>query len=173
MLQVFEKRCLLKVEESLDSPDERMEAAVARRGERVSRLQILLRGLALRCPNCGAGTLFRRPLAMHERCARCGLLFEREEGFFLGAMVFNYTFTALIAGVVPCIILLAGLAMAPLSEQIRLFVIAIVAGATLPFLLYHPSKSWWMMTFYFFLPNDLPANGGKQEANETLELTDR
>jgi uncharacterized protein (DUF983 family) len=147
--------------------------AADRRGRKVSRLQVIARGLTLRCPNCGARSLFRRPLAMHERCARCGLLFEREEGFFLGAMVFNYTVTAIIAGVVPCIILLSGLALAPLAEQVRLFLIAVTLGITLPFLLYHPSKSWWLMTFYFFLPGDLPANGGKQESNETQELTDR
>lgn len=139
----------------------------------VSVMQIIARGLTLRCPNCGARSLFRRLLAMNDRCWRCGLLFEREEGFFLGAMVFNYTFTALIAGVVPCIILLAGLAYAPLADQIRLFVIAIAAGATLPFLLYRPSKSLWLMTYYVFLPGDLPANGGAQEPNEQQGITDR
>ena len=139
----------------------------------VSVWRIIARGLTLRCPNCGARSLFRRILTMNERCQRCGLLFEREEGFFLGAMVFNYTFTALIAGVVPCIILLAGLAYAPLIDQIRLFVIAVAAGATLPFLLYRPTKSLWLMTYYAFLPGDLPANGGKQEANEQQAITDR
>jgi uncharacterized protein (DUF983 family) len=27
---------------------------------------------------------------MHERCPACGLKFEREEGYFLGAMYFGY-----------------------------------------------------------------------------------
>jgi uncharacterized protein (DUF983 family) len=124
----------------------------------------------MRCPNCGARSLFRRLLGMNERCFRCGLLFEREEGFFLGAMVFNYTLTALIAGVVPCVILLAGLAYAPLSQQIELFAAAVAAGATLPFLLYRPSKSLWLMTYYAVLPGDLPANGGRQEKNERQPL---
>ncbi len=132
--------------------------------------QILARGLSLRCPNCGARSLFRGFISMQERCAACRLLFEREEGFFLGAMVFNYTFTALIAGVVPCVILLAGLAYAPLREQVELFVAAVIAGITLPFLLYRPSKSLWLMTYYVFLPGDLPANGGTQEMNERQPL---
>lgn len=140
---------------------------------RVSVGQIIARGLSLRCPNCGARSLFRGLLTVNERCRQCGLLFEREEGFFLGAMVYNYTFTALIAGVVPCVILLAGLAYAPLSSQVRLFVIAVIAGATLPVLFYRPSKSLWLMTYYAFLPGDLPANGGTQELNEGQGLTDR
>jgi hypothetical protein len=78
--------------------------------------------------------------------------------------------TALIAGVVPCIILLAGLAYAPLREQVELFAAAVAAGITLPVLLYRPSKSLWLMTYYAFLPGDLPANGGTQEKNEPQPL---
>ncbi len=137
---------------------------------RVTVGQILARGLTLRCPNCGARSLFRGLVGMNERCRVCGLLFEREEGFFLGSMVFNYVITALVAGVVPCIILLAGLAYAPLREQVELFGAAVVGGIALPFLLYRPSKSLWLMTYYVFLPGDLPANGGRQEKNERQPL---
>ena len=49
-------------------------------------LALLWRGMCLRCPRCGARTLFRTWFAMHERCAVCGLRFEREQGYFLGAM---------------------------------------------------------------------------------------
>jgi uncharacterized protein (DUF983 family) len=140
------------------------------KSRRVSVAQIIARGLTLRCPNCGARSLFRGPIAMRDRCNRCGLLFEREEGFFLGSMVLNYTSTALAAGVVPCIILLAGLAYAPLREQVELFIAAVIAGITLPFLLYRPSKSLWLMTYYAFIPGDLPANGGIQEPNERQPL---
>jgi uncharacterized protein (DUF983 family) len=124
----------------------------------VSVAQILARGLSLRCPNCGSRTLFAGWLRMRDRCAVCGLLFEPEEGFFLGSMVLNYTFTALVAGVIPCILLLAGLAYAPEREQIELFAGAVVAGITLPFLCYRPSKSLWLMIYYAALPGELPAN---------------
>jgi len=36
---------------------------------------------------------------MHKRCSGCGLQFERESGFFLGAIYFNYGLTALIVTV--------------------------------------------------------------------------
>jgi hypothetical protein len=51
---------------------------------------MLLRGLARRCPWCGRGGLFHGWFRMVERCPRCGLAFEREEGAFLGAMALNY-----------------------------------------------------------------------------------
>jgi uncharacterized protein (DUF983 family) len=46
------------------------------------------------CPRCHAGKIFHRSIflfpAMHERCPGCGLKFEREEGYFLGAMYIGY-----------------------------------------------------------------------------------
>ena len=48
-----------------------------------------------RCPRCRSGQIFRVPLwrgflSMHERCPVCGLKFEREPGYFLGALYFSY-----------------------------------------------------------------------------------
>jgi uncharacterized protein (DUF983 family) len=57
---------------------------------------ILWRSLRLRCPRCGRGKLFRGWFAMHKRCDSCGLVFEREPGFFLGSIYFNYGVTAMI-----------------------------------------------------------------------------
>ncbi|MEC9097121.1 MAG: DUF983 domain-containing protein [Planctomycetota bacterium] len=39
--------------------------------------------------------MFRKWLIMNEDCPECGCHFEREEGFFLGSIYVNYTFTAL------------------------------------------------------------------------------
>ena len=55
-------------------------------------LRAILHG---RCPRCHEGAIFRVPvwrgyLAMHERCPVCGLKFEREPGYFLGAMYVSY-----------------------------------------------------------------------------------
>jgi uncharacterized protein (DUF983 family) len=48
-----------------------------------------------RCPRCRTGPIFRAPLwrgflAMHDCCPVCGLRYEREPGYFLGAMYFSY-----------------------------------------------------------------------------------
>src|SRR6266705_7122554 len=60
-------------------------------------VRLLVWGLCLRCPRCGARSLFRTWFAMHERCAVCGLRFEREQGYFLGAMYINYGATVVLA----------------------------------------------------------------------------
>jgi uncharacterized protein (DUF983 family) len=50
--------------------------------------------LQQRCPRCRSGKIFRKSLflfpGMHERCPACGLKFERESGYFLGAMYIGY-----------------------------------------------------------------------------------
>ena len=43
-----------------------------------------------RCPRCRNGRVFRRLLAMHEHCPVCGLQFEPEPGYFVGAMYVSY-----------------------------------------------------------------------------------
>jgi uncharacterized protein (DUF983 family) len=50
----------------------------------------------LRCPRCGGSRQFRGWFTMWPKCSRCGLPFEREPGFYLGSIYFNYGLTALI-----------------------------------------------------------------------------
>jgi len=58
----------------------------------MSTLTGILRQL---CPRCGIGRIFRGSVLrgfskMNERCPVCDLKFEREEGYFLGAMYISY-----------------------------------------------------------------------------------
>ena len=55
--------------------------------------------LRQRCPRCLRGPVFAGLLRMHPRCPACGLLFEREPGYFLGAMYYSYAIA--LAGGVP------------------------------------------------------------------------
>ena len=54
------------------------------------------RGIVLQlCPRCRIGRIFRKSIfwgfpTMNERCSHCGLKFEREQGYFLGAMYISY-----------------------------------------------------------------------------------
>ena len=43
-----------------------------------------------RCPRCRQGRVFRGRLAMHPTCPVCSLRFEREPGYFTGAMYVSY-----------------------------------------------------------------------------------
>jgi len=47
------------------------------------------------CPRCRSGRIFRAPIyrgfpSMYERCPVCDLKFQREAGYFLGAMYISY-----------------------------------------------------------------------------------
>jgi uncharacterized protein (DUF983 family) len=48
------------------------------------------------CPHCGGGRLFAGWFRMHPACARCGLPFTREAGFYLGSIYINYGVTVLV-----------------------------------------------------------------------------
>jgi len=43
-----------------------------------------------RCPRCFTGRVFRGVVDMNETCPVCGLRFEREPGYFTGAMYISY-----------------------------------------------------------------------------------
>lgn len=43
--------------------------------------------------------MFSGPFKMHERCAGCGLKYEREPGYFLGSIYINYGITAFLVSV--------------------------------------------------------------------------
>src|SRR4029078_5869059 len=60
-----------------------------------SRGQLLWRGLTKRCARCGSGHLFKRWFTMVDDCPRCGLHFEREQGYGAGALASHIGIPAL------------------------------------------------------------------------------
>jgi uncharacterized protein (DUF983 family) len=121
----------------------------------VTQRQILRRGFANLCPNCGGSTLFEpgKPFQLARSCPACGLKFEREEGFFLGAMALNYGVT--------CVLFLAPVALLwyfGVLGATAAIVIALAGSFLVPLALYRSSRSWQMMLYYFFFPDHLPAN---------------
>src|SRR5437868_5313222 len=52
-------------------------------------IEIIFNGLKLKCPLCGRGNLYQSLFKMRERCTSCGLRFEREQGYFVGAIYIN------------------------------------------------------------------------------------
>ena len=128
----------------------------------VTKAKIIARGLSNRCPNCGGRTLFPpNSLRIHRRCPHCGTGFDRGEGFFLGPWVLNYTI-AVFVFVLPAIIAGARGAIPWMAS----LVLAGLGCTLLPLLLYRSTWSWWLMLYFFFLPDSLPANGGPIGAQE-------
>lgn len=68
--------------------------------------------LKLKCPRCGKGDLYahnlylpisKKPFDMKKYCPECGLRYEKETGFFYGAMFVSYGLN--VALFVACIII--------------------------------------------------------------------
>src|SRR6266481_5458752 len=65
---------------------------------RAGRLaRVLARAARLRCPRCGGTRLFQSWFTMARSCALCGLVFERAQGYFVGAIYINYAVSSVIA----------------------------------------------------------------------------
>ena len=76
---------------------------------------------------------------MHETCAACGLRFEREPGYFVGAIYVNYAITAVLCLGVPIALDVAfGL---PVWAQVT---IACAIAALVPVVFFRYSRSLWL-----------------------------
>lgn len=135
----------------------------ATRATRVTRAQIIGRGLTHRCPNCGGRTLFAptRLFSLNPACPACGLKFERDEGGFLGAMSLNYGVT-LVFFLLPVLLLY----LAGLLSGFAASLLAAIGAVGFPALFYRSSRSWWLMNYYLVLPHHLPANQRPVAADE-------
>ena len=80
---------------------------------------------------------------MHESCAACGLRYEREQGYFVGAIYVNYAFTiALVVAVVLGLDWTVGLTLA---QQL---VLGVALCVLVPLLFFRYSRSLWLSLDY-------------------------
>ena len=110
-------------------------------------IRLLVRGLRLRCPRCGARSLFRTWFTMHERCAVCQLRFEREQGYFLGAMYINYGVTVILA-LIGSFALEYGVGLS-LTQQLVLWV---GFWSLFPVVFFRHSRGLWLAFDHVFDP---------------------
>ncbi len=101
--------------------------------------RILKRSFRLKCPRCEHGHLFRNYFKMFTQCENCRLTFEREYGYFVGAMYLNYGITVLIA--FSCFFFVQWIA--PIPFLINLTIWALFS-LIFPILFYRYSKSLWL-----------------------------
>ncbi|MHB8214641.1 MAG: DUF983 domain-containing protein [Candidatus Sulfotelmatobacter sp.] len=74
-----------------------------------ANLSLLKDILRQRCPSCRMGNIFRYSVfrgfpKMHERCPVCDLKFEREPGYFLGAMYVSYALGLVIIALIAALL---------------------------------------------------------------------
>jgi uncharacterized protein (DUF983 family) len=97
------------------------------------------RSLKLQCPACGQASIVARPFNLKHRCDACGVIFKREEGFFVGAIMANVVTTEVFI----VVIYLACITFTSLNERVVLTIL-FVAGVSFPLIFYHHAWSLWL-----------------------------
>lgn len=139
------------------SPQDRVESSrteITARRPNITLGRVLLlvwRGWTKACPRCGSRGLFERWFTLRSHCPACGLRFEREEGYWTGAMGANIIATEL--SFVALMILALSLTWPdpPLREII---IGAVVYNILFPLFFYPFSKTIWMAFDWAFNPPD-------------------
>jgi uncharacterized protein (DUF983 family) len=123
-----------------------------------SKSRMLARGAIRRCARCGSGHLFRGYFTMVDDCPRCGLHFEREHGYWAGALAINIG----IAGAV--FVVTFGVAVAltvPSIPVVPILAILVPLMIAVPTLAYPFSKTIWVAVDRAFLQ--------RLDKNETID----
>lgn len=111
--------------------------------------------LLMRCPRCCKGGVYKAPLRMRERCPVCDLKFEREPGYFTGAMYASY-----FMGIITTTPVWLGMLMAEASYS-SILIVGIGLVLILMPVYFHYSRVLWMHIDAYFNPKtfavDAPA----------------
>jgi uncharacterized protein (DUF983 family) len=99
----------------------------------------LNRGLRLRCPACGLGKLYKSFFRMHGECDYCGLVFAREQGYFVGAIYLNVAATESLIFVTYFAFILANRT----AEQIT-YAVLFALALLLPVVFSRHARSLWL-----------------------------
>ena len=99
----------------------------------------LRRCLVLRCPACGRDTIVARPFNIKDRCTACGVIYQREPGFFVGAILANVVTTELVI-----LLVYFGFLLFTNFEDRPVLTILFLVGITFPLAFYHHSWSFWL-----------------------------
>lgn len=111
--------------------------------------KVVLRGLRQRCPRCGRGKLFAHGFTLYERCPVCGWVYEREEGYWTGAMAVNLVLTEILATALVFVLIFAR------APAWVVFGIGLPLVALLPIIFFRTTKALWMSIDFILNPVSL------------------
>ncbi|RXG16029.1 putative protein DUF983 [Leeuwenhoekiella aestuarii] len=111
----------------------------------------LLTILKFKCPNCKEGAIFEsnhqlfsfHVPKMHTHCKTCNLKFEKESGFFIGAMYVSYGIT--VAEFLSIFVLMHFVFNTSLMTAFLIVVAVIILASTFNFKL---ARTLWIYLFY-------------------------
>lgn len=110
-------------------------------------VRLLWRAVRLRCPACGQAAIFRGWFAMNKSCAPCGKWFQRDAGYFLGSIYFNYGVTGLLVTAIYFALFFADV----LSNEQTLALLAVFV-IVFPVWFFRYSRALWMAVDEWFDP---------------------
>ena len=102
--------------------------------------------LQQRCPRCRVGRIFRGSIFlgfpnMYERCEVCDLKYEREAGYFLGAMYISYGLALVTIAIIAAL----------LWSATSLSIVKDIAWAAILFLPFAPSLTLFARVLWIYL----------------------
>jgi uncharacterized protein (DUF983 family) len=106
-----------------------------------SRARMMWWGGTRRCARCGGGHLFNRYFTMVDDCPRCGLHFEREQGYWAGALAINIGVTGAVFVVVFVTALVLTVPDVPVAPLLAILIPLMILT---PILYYPFSKTVWV-----------------------------
>lgn len=112
-------------------------------------LLLLKRGLRQRCPVCGRGKIFSGIFKTYERCPVCGFVYERESGYYTGAIAVNLVVSELLI-----VIIAVPLAASQAVPVTTLIILGCTLPILLPLIFYRPTKALWMSLDHFIHPTE-------------------
>ena len=122
---------------------------------KVTRGDIIARGLLCHCPNCGKRGLLKSWFRLGDACASCGMDLARSAGLYSGTTSIGY-----VAAIIFIII--------PICFLVSFKVLSVPAGVLLGIfgsfgfivLIYPVMLCWMVMAYHVAMPGELPVNGG-------------
>jgi uncharacterized protein (DUF983 family) len=102
--------------------------------------EVICRGLLKRCPRCGESKLFHHWFTMALRCPTCAYYFERDSGYWSGAVALNgVTTTALFLAIVAAVLSFTW----PYVPTFPLLIVAVVFTTAFSLFFFPFSKTIW------------------------------
>ena len=124
---------------------------------KITRGDIIARGVLCYCPNCGKRGLLASWFRLGKACRSCGMDLARSAGIYSGTTSIGY-----VASIIFVII--------PVCFLVAFKVLSVTAGVLLGIfgsfgfivLIYPVMLCWMVMAYHVAMPGELPANGGQE-----------
>ena len=106
----------------------------------VSGTRVILRGLFMACAACGGRGLFHHWWKIRESCPKCALVFDRSDGYWIGAVAVNTMMSGFLLLVTVVVSFLLAL---PDPQWQPVLIPSVAVGAIAPVFLDPISRTFW------------------------------